>query len=457
MTARFLSASSRSPRALLLAGAAVAVSLTAGCAGSSTSPKSASAKPARPATRADQSVARAELAVQREPRDAAARAALGQAYLAAGRFQSATTALDDAMTLGDNSGHTALALALAKIGSGHQREAIALLDDWRSEISAGDLGLALALAGDTGRGATILADAVRNGESTPKLRQNLAYAYALDGRWAEARLMAAQDVPAGELDQRLAVWALSALPDRNQDRVAGLIGAPVRTDPGQPTALALNLDMSAEQLAVQTAPAPVPSVAPPAPAEPVAAAPAAELPPVAQAATPSVLEQNLAAQTQTIPARAARVHSGAPRPSVAVAFADGARAAPAPRTARAIPLVPARASAVPVKVASGGTHLVQLGSFASQQGARRAWGIFVKRSPGLASYRMTISPATVNGRQFWRVAAAGLAGRDKALGLCSQVKARGGACFAYAAPTAAPAPRAITPGRDAAGPQRARR
>ena len=454
MTARILVAGSPAHRALLLAGAAVAVSLTAGCAGSS-APKSASAKPDRPATKPDQAVARAELAVKQDPKDAAARAALGQAYLAAGRFQSATTALDDAMALGDNSGHTALALALAKIGSGRQREAIALLDDWRSEIPAGDLGLALALAGDAGRGTTILADAVRNGESTPKLRQNLAYAYALDGRWAEARLMAAQDVPAAELDQRLAVWALSALPDRNQDRVAGLIGAPLRTDPGQPEALALNLDPPTEQLAVQTAPVPTPVV--PAAAETAVAAPVSELPPVAQAAAPSVLEQNLVAQTQTAPAGPVKVRTGTPRPSVATAFADTARTAPLPRAIRMASPVAARATTATVKIASGGTHLVQLGSFASAQGARRAWGIFVKRSPGLASYRMTISPATVNGRQYWRVAAAGLTGRDAAVGLCSQVKARGGACFAYAAPVHSPAPGTSAPGRDVSGPQRARR
>lgn len=444
MTARLDLAGSLARRALLLAGAAAAVSLTAGCAGSS-APKSASAKPARAATKSDQAVARAELAVQRDPKSAAARAELGQAYLAAGRFQSATTALDDAMALGDNSGRTALALALAKIGSGRQREAIALLDDWRSEIPAGDLGLALALAGDAGRGTTILADAVRNGESTPKLRQNLAYAYALDGRWAEARLMAAQDVPAAELDQRLAVWALSALPDRNQDRVAGLIGAPLRTDPGQPAALALNLDSPAQQLAVQAAPAVQPA------SEPAAAAPVAELPPVAQAAAPSVLEQNLAAQTRPAPAQPVRVRAGTPRPSVAVAFADTAPPQRVVRTASPVP-------AAKPRIATGGTHLVQLGSFASPQGARRAWGIFVKRSPGLSSYRMTITAATVNGRQFWRVAAAGLTGRDAAVGLCSQVKARGGACFAYAAPASLPQQqRSLTPGRDAAGPQRARR
>ena len=45
---------------------------------------------------------------------------------------------------------------------------------------------------------------------------------------------------------------------------------------------------------------------------------------------------------------------------------------------------------------------------------------------------MAITQATVNGKRFWRVAAAGLDGRG-ASGLCSAVKTRGGVCFAYAA------------------------
>lgn len=437
--------------ALLLATAAVALT---GCAGSM-APRSASAQGGKTAAVKDRAVAQAEQAVQRAPQDAAARAALGQAYLSAGRFASAATTLDDAMVLGDNSGRTALALALAKIGAGRQREALALLDDWRAEIPASDFGLALALAGDPSRGVAVLSDAVRSGESTPKLRQNLAYAYALDGRWAEARLMAAQDVPAAELDQRIASWALSALPDQNQTRVAALIGAPLRSDPGQPAALALNTSPVSEQRAVEMA------AIEPEPAARSVAQPAAELPALAAAepapaAAPaaSVIEQNLSTQRQVAvaPAPAHRVvaRPESPRPSVAVAFAPLAAAAAAKpvRARAAAPLAGPR-------VATGGTHLVQLGAFSSQQGARRAWGIFAQRTPGLSGYRMVITAANVRGKAVWRVAAAGLNGAGAASGLCSQVKAGGGACFAYAVPVRTP----IGPAqlRSAAGPQRARR
>jgi hypothetical protein len=43
---------------------------------------------------------------------------------------------------------------------------------------------------------------------------------------------------------------------------------------------------------------------------------------------------------------------------------------------------------------------------------------------------MKITPATVRGKSFWRVAATGLDGNG-AGGLCSKVKSRGGVCFAY--------------------------
>jgi hypothetical protein len=84
-----------------------------------------------------------------------------------------------------------------------------------------------------------------------------------------------------------------------------------------------------------------------------------------------------------------------------------------------------------VRPVEGGNHVVQLGSFSSEQNARRAWNVFVARNAELKGARMVITPATVNGRNFWRVAAASF-DTSGAQGLCFSVKARGGACFAYA-------------------------
>ncbi len=424
--------------AIFLAGTSLAAALLAGCSGVGGIKSANAAMPETPLASSKgnaklaKAVVRAESEVASRPDDVAARTALGQAYLAAGRFASAATALDDAMALGDNSGRTALALALAKLGSGDAREAVAILDDWRGEIPAGDLGLALALSGETSRGVAVLADALRNGDNTPKLRQNLAYAYALDGRWTEAKLMAAQDVPADELDKRLAFWALSMLPDRNVDRVAALIGVPATAlDPGQPAALALNIAPAVEA-------APQLAVAEPAAAPSLPVAPTGELAPanapamttaVASAPALTILEQNAVAQRQA-----------------------AVRIAPAvsPRPARNL------VAAAAAKPARDGNHFVQLGAFSSAQGARRAWDIFTRRDPGLAAYRMTITPAVVHGKAVWRVAAGGLAGRGAATSLCSKVKSSGGACFAYAGSVkATPAPAA--PQLVGGGVQRARR
>lgn len=439
---------------------ALAFSLLAGCSAGgaihSASAASADRAFAADAAKSERAVAKAEAAVARAPQEASARAELGRAYLAAGRFESARTALSDAMTLGDASGRTALSLALAQIGSGQFRSAVALLDEHRNDIPAGDLGLALALAGESSRGVAILADAVRGGENTPKLRQNLAYAYALDGRWAEAKVMAAQDVPADQLDRRMAIWALSALPDRSRDRVAGLLGTPVRMDPGQPEALALKTEAAAPQMAEAA-----PEAAP-------VAQPAAELPAVAAAApaaapaapAPSVVTTNLAAQSAAPAATPmVAVHRAPAMTTLAQAFAGREyQTAKFQPIARHVAVARARAltAAVAYRPVANGTHVVQLGAFSSEKNAKRAWGIYTRQNPSLAAYRPVIVPATIKGKQLWRVAAGGFAGRFAANGLCAQLRSRGGSCFAYALPTrAAPAP--VAPGHDVGAVMRARR
>jgi len=445
----------------LVVGTALTFSLLAGCSGQgaihSASAASAERTFAADAQKNDRAVAKAEAAVAKAPQDATLRAELGRAYLAAGRFESARTALADAMTLGDESGRTALSLALAQIGTGQYRSAVALLDERRGDIPAGDLGLALALAGDSSRGVAILADAVRGGENTPKLRQNLAYAYALDGRWAEAKVMAAQDVPADQLDRRMAIWALSALPDRSRDRVAGLLGTPVRMDPGQPEALALKTEAAAPQMA-EAAPEAAPVAQPAAELPAVAAATAPAAAPAA--ASPTVVTTNLAAQSAAPAATPmVAVHRAPAMATLAQAFAGREY-----QTAKFQPIArrvaPARARALTAAVAArpvaNGTHVVQLGAFSSEKNAKRAWGIYTRQNPSLAAYRPVIVPATIKGKQLWRVAAGGFAGRFAANGLCAQLRSRGGSCFAYALPTrAAPAPTA--PGHDVSAVMRARR
>ena len=218
-------------------------------------------------------IALAEAAVAASPRDAALRVMLGHAYLKAGRFASAGATFNDAMDLGETNPRTALALALANAAAGNNAEAIAVLDDWRDSIPASDLGLAYALAGEGGRGVAVLSDGLRAGDNSPKLRQNLAYAYALDGRWREARMMASQDFVGDKLDERIGEWAAASRPEDHQLRIAALLGVPMTTDAGQPARLALaapapdaTAQSAGEQLAAAAPlPAPAESAVPDAP------------------------------------------------------------------------------------------------------------------------------------------------------------------------------------------------
>ena len=152
----------------------------------------------------EKAIALGEAAVANAPQDAGLRATLGHAYLSTGRFESAAAVLNDAVILGDTSDRTMLSLALAQMASGENRAALATLDRGTANIAQTELGLALALAGDPERGVAILTDQARSGAADGRLRQNLAYAYALDGRWADARLTASFDLPPDQLDVTVA-------------------------------------------------------------------------------------------------------------------------------------------------------------------------------------------------------------------------------------------------------------
>jgi Flp pilus assembly protein TadD len=390
--------------------------------------------------KAEAAIDHAEAAVLAEPRNAAYRTMLGSAYLDAGRFASAETTFNDAMKLGDNSTRTALSLALALDGQGKYQRAAALLSDWEGQIAPADLGLAYALSGRPARGIDIMAQAIRGGENSPKIRQNLAYAYALAGRWKDARLMAAQDVPANQLGDRMEEWARMATPQAWQARVATLIGAPVGVaDAGQPAQLALANNPSIEQLATEAsaladpkdelaanAPLPVPQAK--------AAGASPELPPIGDAA-PDVGVANYPAPQTAEPSdfKAAFATIAPSGGSIAEVTQDAIRFASSPvvQTAAVRQGAAPRAANVAAARKSDGTHLVQLGSFASEQGARRAWGIYVKRYPELREHRMVISEAVVRGKHYWRVSAAGY-GVASSQAMCGRVKSTGQGCFAYA-------------------------
>src|SRR5690606_6431899 len=156
---------------------------------------------------------------------------------------------------------TVLSLSLALTGQARFDEAAVLLNDHEQNIATADLGLAYALAGQPGRGIHLMSNAIRGGENTAKMRQNLAFSYALAGRWREARLMAQQDVPPDQVSDRIEQWAMLAHPQAWQLRVASLLKVPANVaDEGQPVHLALSSAPDAAEQVANAEPAGLPAL-----------------------------------------------------------------------------------------------------------------------------------------------------------------------------------------------------
>lgn len=426
-----------SPRLALAVTTALASLALAGCA-TSAAPRGDvsfnSAKTALAKGQTEKAIVHAEAAVLADPRNPGFRALLGAAYLEAGRFQSAATSFGDALDLGNEDPRTVLSLALAKTALGEGRAAVQVLDDNAKLIDPADLGLAYALAGQPERGVHVMINAVRSAdEASPKLRQNLAYTYALAGNWRAARVMAAEDVPADQLDARIVEWASTSAPEQYQQRVAAMLNVTPRADGGQPQQLALaNFRASDVMVAEAAAQADVPVVAAADPA-PVAA----PAPKKAEAAPqPTFAEAFAAPVAAPAPVRSpVRVAGGVQyvsNPVVQQLPARSERALPRVAASAQRRMAPATASAPVASDKGAATHLVQLGAYDSKIEAQRGWTVLKGKFPQLKDHDVVITEAVVNGRTFWRVAAAGF-GANSAKGMCGTVKSAGRGCFAYAA------------------------
>ena len=240
-----------------------------------------------------------------------------------------------------------------------------------------------------------------------------------------------QDLAPEMINNRIGEWAALTSAGNPRMRIAAMLGAPVRNDAGQPERLAL------------TATSVQPQVAMPVEATVENAGFAAE--PTAETAPSFAALEPAPAAAPVTPALAeASVQPGfVSMPVIQALPAPAAKQSRATRVART-----ERKPVSPVAVAANGTHVVQLGSFTSEESARRASAVYTARNAGLRNYRMTIIPATVNGKSYWRVAAGGFDAAS-ARNMCGSIKSRGGACLAYASNTSAPT--------DRGGPQMARR
>ncbi|MEQ1510307.1 MAG: SPOR domain-containing protein [Sphingopyxis sp.] len=414
--------------------------------------------------RADRAVGFAEEAVAMNPNDAGHRALLGQAYLAVGRFLSAEASFDAARQLGATNARTIVGHSLALVAMNREGEALALLDANASTLPASDYGLALAMAGQAERGAMVLTDVVRSGESTARDRQNLALSYAMAGRWLEARLLAAQDLGAANVGARIEQWTAMVQSGSPAIRVAGLLGTTPAQDAGMPVRFAM-VNGRAPGLAMADDPAPLATYAPPPPSNgdamvetmlanadvPSDAPRAAEVPlpqPVMvavsdvtpdQAAAPAAPAVNDGALVfvsnpiiQPLRAMVAMVaplaNPAQPRTSSRLGRVSRVAAAPAP-VAASVSAPEAAAPSTPRGSVRVSGWAIQLGAYESQAIARSNWSRLAVRHAALARHDGVTTSASVSGRPYHRLVATGFDTRAEAVSVCAAVTRAGGNCF----------------------------
>ena len=428
------------------------VGALAACSNSMSSPKSASAKVdpskigiatrAQAALRANDlttALSLGEEAVEYRPNDASFRALLGNIYLASGRYASAERSYHDALTLAAPDPQVVLKYALVQIAQGKTDAAVAMLGEAQSLIDPADLGLALALAGRNEDAVAVLEPASRARGADARTRQNLALAYALSGNWSQARVVAAQDLAANQVEARMAEWLAMARPGQASAQVASFIGIqPVANDPGQPVRLALAKTPSATRQAAVDAPRPAPVAA---------AAPVASVAPVAPA--PQITENEIPVEESPVfeaPVEVAAVVAPpaprvveAPRPEPRTASARAPRPALTPAAVRLTQTVhELRRNASLRTGASRSRAVVQLGAFNKREYIAGAWNRAAARHAALRHY--TPVTARFDGAKgtFYRLSVKGFASDRQAIDLCNSLKRAGANCFVRAAYNDAP-------------------
>ncbi len=364
----------------------------------------------------------AEAAVALKPQDAGYRQLLGRAYVANGRFRSAETALTDAMTLGNVDARTIISLALVKVGLGKNDDARSLLNGHTQTLPAADYGLAIAMAGDAVEGVRILSAAIHDESVTARTRQNLAYAYALAGRWRDARVMAGEDLAPLEAAQRVSQWAMMADPALGAQRVATLMGVTLDgTDTGLPVALALGPVSTDTPQAFADAADDVPP--PPA----IDAAAPVEVAVVDTVPVPAAFVEAPVIQADQAPVRTAssdfvveqKGKRAAAKP-VKVVASVALAAAPVAKMQKAAFLKPADKAS---------NWVVQLGAYDNAAIAKERWVHMATANNNLAAFPVLTSSATVKGKTFQRLAVSGFAGRADAMAMCKSIQANRGQCF----------------------------
>ena len=337
----------------------------------------------------------AEKAVENTPNEASFRALLGSAYFAAGRFASAEAAFKDSLSIDANQPQITLKVALAQIAQGKNAEAIVTLDSARGTIDPADYGLALALAGRPGDAVAMLGAVARAVGADARVRQNLALSYALSGDWTSAKTIAAQDVPADQLDGRMQQWLQLANPAKPGDQLAALIGVtPAASDPGEPTRLAL---AKPDTQVAQAAPAELP------------------VPQVAEATVPPIGPMEAAPGDAPV----------ASSPS----FTAEVTAPPPPPAAKPARVVHARLPKVAIRRAGKSGAVMQIGAYGNAQRVAAAWNAAARRYGALREYTPMSARFDSPKGTFYRLSVKGFASMNEANALCTSLRRGGGTCF----------------------------
>ncbi|WP_375270820.1 tetratricopeptide repeat protein [Sphingomonas sp.] len=359
----------------------------------------------------EKAVRYAETAVANSPADAGYRMILGNAYLRAGRFESARATYGDVLSLQPTNGKAALNLSLAQTALGQWDAARQTLDAHSAVIAPADRGLAVALAGDPATAIEVLTAATRSPEADAKTRQNLALALALGGRWQEARTLIGMDMTPAQADARMVEWATFAHPASSSAQVASLLGITPVEDPGQPVAIALNAAVAPVRAAAVD---PVDQFMPGRPdAQQVADA----------EPQPAVGEVTVA---QAPVAAAVETTARAPEP---VRLAQLIRAEGSYKVRTGEPVSKPRGEQPAVaRAPAPGRWYVQLGAYENAAVARDGWARASRHYAGFANLTPAGMSASVKGANYYRLSVGGFA-RGDADRMCRSYRVRGGRCF----------------------------
>ena len=359
----------------------------------------------------DKAVRYAEAAVVNSPADAGYRMILGNAYLRAGRFESARATYGDVLSLQPANAKAALNLSLAQTALGQWDAARQTLDAHSGAIAPADRGLAIALAGDPATAIEVLTAATRSPQADAKTRQNLALALALGGRWQEARTLIGFDMTPAQADARMIEWAQFAHPASSSAQVASLLGITPVEDAGQPVAIALNAAVSPVRAAAAD---PVEQFMPGSPdAQQV----------VEAEPRPAVGEVAVAQAPVSAPMRTTE-----PKPEP-VRLANLIKAEGSYKVRTGEPVAKPRAEApVVARAPAPGRWYVQLGAYENAAVARDGWARASRRYAGFANLTPAGMSASVGGASYYRLSVGGFA-RGDAERMCRGYRVKGGRCF----------------------------